>query len=649
MFDRKLHNRVLRIGRAYVSVTHIATRKTIWQLVVLSITLATLGIFNHRTHFVPNFDKANTGQDLGDHGFYTPRIQAEALKRGELNLRRTPFQPIHDLSWVGGRLQQIWGLGLPILMILADHVSLFSLRREFFPDRLLGLILVGVVLFVWVRNSLLFFKTDKTTGICILALTGLLFLHPTMLAIATSRFFIYEFVIYINVAWGLLLLGGVLSLFHKPTSMGRWLMVSAVAGYAPLIRPTSFVFSTAMFGLGALLVWTGSDRRWTRLVFGALVAAVPITFLLATNYVRFGHPLHFGFTTALTEIPADVYSLRFDYPFASLPLLSVLREMFGATFFKDNFSDWMESAYRTREITLPTFRLPDLFALLTALTVIAWSVIRGRSRCLDLSKTSGLGVYLSLSGVAAFSSLFYVLSRHSCLATRYVLDLYPAMIAILAGALLTLGHWREVSNSTIHFLSPSNLFALGSLVLFLVVQGWLVMESPTESTATYYSSARIKEVVEAERVLSTTPSAGVPKEYSCPITHAHNFYPGGHLGANLKAWHRLTDCSVTYATEAFLPVSRCVAATLKRGPASWRPLREQARPIRARAGNDKLSLESMTEIENGNLRLVFCRPEAFAPPVEEIVTFAWLPTEDLGKPIVEPIYLASLEAWPARD
>src|SRR4051812_47987450 len=63
------------------------------------------------------------------------RRQTQAFLQGRVSLCDTPTAILHDHCWINGKLQQVWGLGVPICR-LPFEAAARCLGQRGFPDRL---------------------------------------------------------------------------------------------------------------------------------------------------------------------------------------------------------------------------------------------------------------------------------------------------------------------------------------------------------------------------------------------------------------------------------------------------------------------------------------------------------------------------------
>src|SRR5260221_5130832 len=63
------------------------------------------------------------------------RLQTEAAFKGELRISDSPSSAVHDTVWHNGGVQQVWGLGVPILRLPFEAATRICGGKAF-PDRL---------------------------------------------------------------------------------------------------------------------------------------------------------------------------------------------------------------------------------------------------------------------------------------------------------------------------------------------------------------------------------------------------------------------------------------------------------------------------------------------------------------------------------
>jgi hypothetical protein len=212
------------------------------------------------------------------------RNQAASLLRGELALSHNPADLEVDLSWSGGGVQQVWGLGIPCWQLPFD-IAAKLIGQPAFPDVLSTevfmalVVFVALVTFLWPMlgggngNSFCFRDWLSASGCALVLLIFPPFLN-LLNADGTIRNRVLEWV-YL---YGLLLGCAVLSLTRKPTWRRYWL-VCALAGFGGMIRPTLFFYGIATIIPAWIIMWM-AGRRESEPLFSPCIARLFLSWKL---------------------------------------------------------------------------------------------------------------------------------------------------------------------------------------------------------------------------------------------------------------------------------------------------------------------------------------------------------------------------------
>lgn len=364
------------------------------------------------------------------HGWYDEhyayRAQVDALLSGRLALSPSPDALLHDLAWTPSGVQQVWGLGVPILQApfeaLARAVGLGP-----FPDRIAMLAFIALAFFMLLRAF------RGWVGIGAMLLTGLL---PALVTMMRCRMQVYEgAAIYAYLA-ALILVAGVVILARAP-SRWRYLALLAAAGATGLIRPTVWFYGLATAIAASVIWWRAGGRK--SIAAGALLFLLGGGALYATNAMRFGKGSEFGHRLNIESLSGNLTATRFSYPFERVGTLEATEELFGSLFdrpeqasrggwYQKDLHVGQSEVVRWREYYFTTYSWPYLPLLLAGLVLGA----------LAFRRRDGTGALLVAWAIAGAAPLVVFYLHSPAVSSRYQLDLAPAF-----AVLLLLG-WREL-------------------------------------------------------------------------------------------------------------------------------------------------------------------------------------------------------------
>jgi hypothetical protein len=381
------------------------------------------------------------------------RQQTDALLQGRLALSESPTDGKVDLAWGRNGVQQVWGLGVPLWRLPFEAAARWF-GQPSFPDRIALLIALTLFNFVLLRN--LCFSGPSPAGLSwlrdsplnLMAVLGIL-LFPPMLSFFKGEFLVYEEAVVYGYLFTVGLFVGLVALVRRPVP-GRYYLLCVLAGAAGFFRPTILGYGLVTLFLAflysRLLRWP-----WRTSVVGLLGFAIGNILLLATNEVRFGSPLEFGYSVQLNVF----YELKFDAPFQREPLWPAAKELFGSLFFttdlnifdwyKSGLVRWQSSTPRWRQFYHTTFDASYLAAL-----ILCWSMMvvqffrRSRSLRTLFSSVHWIAGLWSLLGMLPLAA-FYL--RSAVMSSRYILDFAPAIAVAGAGLIWSVGRWLPVSKN----------------------------------------------------------------------------------------------------------------------------------------------------------------------------------------------------------
>lgn len=354
------------------------------------------------------------------HGAY--RAQVDALFAGRLALSQAPDAMAHDLAWTEHGVQQVWGLGVPLWQAPFEAIGRV-VGLVPFPDRVPLLVWLVIVIYAglraWCRGDE---PWRRSTG-CVL-LTVLL---PPFVTLLRGRIGVYEEAAVYAYGAAMLLLAGTERLRQSP-GRARYLVLVTAAGLVGLIRPTVW-----FYGLATLLVATVVRRPRLRELAAALALFVAGgAVLYATNARRFGSGGEFGHRLNLESLSGNLYATRFSYPFERVGTIEAAVELAGGlfgqperhwkhTFYERDLHVGQSAQPRWREYYFTTFTWPYAPLILAGLVLgaIAWRRRDGPAR------------WLSAWAVLGAAPLAWFYLRSPSISSRYLLDLAPAIAALL--------------------------------------------------------------------------------------------------------------------------------------------------------------------------------------------------------------------------
>lgn len=341
------------------------------------------------------------------------RMQTEALLHGDLAVSRNVADLKFDHTWSEQGVHQVWGLGVPLWRLPFEAAAKLG-GFDGFPDRLafglFALLVCFVVLKVWVSfgagESQMGDRADAgnvlpggppavgggASGTALsngtdgwLLITGfgagflILLLFPPFLTLLQVRGAVWEEAVAYEYLYGILQVTLLLAFVRRPT-VGRLLLVCALAGFGGLIRPTLVFYGFATVVIATVVwvfkvgqvgnlpsdeergfstrssdggSWDGSvtsppeDRLQTGPTLGRVLAPALLGLFLFglgggvlwwTNLQRFGDGFEFGHKLNVQTLYGSMHATRFDDPFQDEPLPGAAKELFGALFLPGKFN-----------------------------------------------------------------------------------------------------------------------------------------------------------------------------------------------------------------------------------------------------------------------------------------------------------------------
>ena len=358
---------------------------------------------------------------------YVYRAQVDALLAGRLALSHAPEGLYHDLAWTpGGGVQQVWGLGVPILQapfeIMGRVIGVTP-----FPDRIAMVAFIALAFFVLLRAF------PGWRGVGALLVTGLL---PPIITMLRGRCQVYEDAALYAFLAALILLGGLVIFVRAPTRW-RYLLLLAAAGATGLIRPTVWFYGLGTAIAATVIWWRAGGRR--TIAAGALLFLLGGGALYATNAIRFGKGTEFGHRLNVESLPGNLTATRFSFPFERVGAVEATAELVGSLFdqpetskrgfYQKRLHRGVSAVPRWREYYFTTYAWPYV-PLLVAGLVLGVLAVRRRDR---------LGAVLLGWALVGAAPLFVFYLHSPSVSSRYQLDFAPAFAALLVLC------WRELA------------------------------------------------------------------------------------------------------------------------------------------------------------------------------------------------------------
>ncbi|HEX5220621.1 MAG TPA: hypothetical protein VFZ59_13705 [Verrucomicrobiae bacterium] len=442
------------------------------------------------------------------------RWQTERLLQGDIAMADDPSALGWDLAWDNGKVQQVWGLGVPILRLPFEiGARIFGLRM--FPDRVAFAVYLGFVVYLLLR---LHWKLApklapkvKPIWMPLALLPTILF--PPFLRLCNSRFLVYEEVIAYGFLIALVLIGWTVVLSYYQC-WWSFLCLTLVSGLIAFIRPTFVFYGIASVVIAAVAHWRG--RHGKLLIFsGATIFLAGVGLLLWSNTLRFGSPLEFGHSLNLNMLDPMRYASRFDHPYRSERIGAAAKELFSLLFLAKS-TTWSDSyqsdafpgqseTFRWREIYLLPYGLIVAIFVLGAYINFGWRFyqrLRFPTTSANLSPSEILTSWSLMAGIPLFA--FYI--RCPFISSRYLLDFGPAFAAAVWAFWLV----------TLNWTSRSKVAICGWLILFL---GWWSTETLWTKPGGWertWTKGKVLERMAADELRAS-------REWSLPVEYTNGF------------------------------------------------------------------------------------------------------------------------------
>ena len=569
------------------------------------------------------------------------RLQTDALLRGTFALQDTPYGQMADWAWGNGS-QHVWGLG-PALWRLPFEAVARIVGAPGFPDRVALLLAFVAASLACARP----FRDARPLERFVLAVV--MVAPPAFVTLCRTRLAVYEE----SVAYAHLVaitMAALLLSFCVRRRDGDLFAACALAGIAPLFRPTLLFAAGTTIALGCGACLLPSGRRSTPLRVRTLAIALAafaggIALDAAIGIARFGSPFETGQLLNVSYIPADQAAKLFGYPFRAQPFAVAAAELLSSLvlparwntpqWYASGIHPWQAPVVRFREFYFTPFTVPQLVLLAAAWGAIGGAVLGARrSPRVRAWSAAPVGVAALWSAcVAACSTVFYLWAPS--MTSRYAVD-FAAPFGVAASALL-LVLLRAVRATAPPDRAPQICAALaGALLVWMLHDGLATEIAPSHRATPLLDGAEL-----ALALQRPIPGARpLPSSYRCgeaPESTGVKF--------NGSGWSTPGGCEVHAATMLFLPATDATCVRVRVAPLAGAPPldAEQTAMVRAKLGLSEL--ERRSDAADGDGRAItFCAPANHRPNARgiELLYLGWVRPADVS-PDVRPFRLLVVE------
>jgi len=563
--------------------------------------------------------------------WYSPslphRWQTEALWRGTFALQPTPHGQMADWAWGNGS-QHVWGLGVGLVRFPFEAAAK-TLGFAGFPDRV-------TLLLAFVATTLLAARAFAGTSPLVrVVLVLVMVATPAFVTLCRTRLAVYEESVAYAHLWAVAMASLLLVLAER--GRDRDLVAAcALAGLAPLVRPTLIVDAAVTVGLAALVRTTRTERRTMALALGAAAFGAGLACVGLVNFLRFGSPFETGQLLNVSYIPTDQAAKLFGYPFWSEPFRSAAAELLSSLvlpaqwnaprWYATAIHPWQSATVRFREFYFTTFTPLHLALLVTAWLAVAGVWFRGRSAERRPASAGPPVAIAALWSCAVFAGQFVFYLWAPSMTSRYAVD-FAAPFAVGMSALLLMLLRSAPTSSQLGITIVAALANVAAIA--------------TAAVAPSHPAGPLLDAAETAAALQRTrpEPLPLPGAYRCgdaPESVGIKF--------NGSGWATPGSCEVRAATMLFVPRPACVRVWL--APAAGAPplAADGTAPVRAKLGLSEMRRVS-DEPADGGRALVFCTPPDHRPNPTgiELLYLGWTPPAALS-PDVRPFRLLEVAA-----
>jgi hypothetical protein len=566
-----------------------------------AIALACTAYFNCRTLLVPR---------IGE--WYTPdshprvALQLRAWLAGRLAPIPHPAVGWYDFVWGRGGMHTAAGLGVPILA-LPLHLVARAFGASAFPDQVLFLVLYAATAALLAHALHRARPRGPAPWLASSATAGFVVAFPTFVGLLAAGCSVYEQAIAIGALWNLALLAGVLWLLERVTP-ARFVVVCAASAFAVFLRAPLAVYGLTTAALALVIAYRSALPRRSRLT-GLAVAAGVTALYLACNLARFGSPFEFGYANLVSQPSVDRLT-RWGMAFARVPFGDAADELFATLFLLRPVAQSITTTSpaqvpaevaefareeRWREYYSPTYDPAIFAACLVATGLVVWRVVRGRlwrsDRALDVPAVVGLW------GLSPAIVLFVFYAKLPNLSTRYLVDFYPAYMAVV----------MCVGMACVDAVAGRAPRRVALAQVALAVLGVAYLALPEWRGWREHFGRRPADRATFEARIAAVE--GSPIDQPIPPLHIRCGDPRGPepVYGHLAEWK--PDCTFRSAMVFAFPHSPCVTFTFEPASGAWGPREaESLAGVRATADFDRLVSCGAPRDEGASRSVTMCEP-----------------------------------------
>ena len=569
--------------------------------------------------------------------WYSPsphyRHQTDSLLQGRLSLSQSPMDTAHDLTWSEGGVHQVWGLGVPIWRLPFEAIARVC-GFPAFPDRLslaAALALWAAIVLNLLSPAKHASETPEPSHGRNSLIVGLILLCPVFVELFNSKFWVYEEAVAYEYLFGTGILVGLLKHLRAPTFRGS-VFIAVLAGLGPLIRPTLIFYGIGT--VAALILIQPKARTFRGIIAVGLAFAMGPFLVLATNHLRFGHPMEFGHQLNLQHLFGSMYATRFDHPFAKEPLTSSARELIGLLFGTPDLNDFdlyrkgffpaQSPTVRWRNLYLRTYDVSWLVGMVAGAGFAARSI-----RFLGSSAPSGDRTRHEGAVTAMIWSLcatiplcgFYL--RNEVISSRYLIDFAPAFVAALSALILGF----DLPVRSIKARTKAMRVAAYGFIVWIAVEGLLTQPlSPRPEALTYPEWLSIHHRQDhAPRLRVTSLSTGsMPIGSVAPDSVPPFHVPWDGIPHNGAGWDKVTGDTASVVI-LFVDDPQFIRVDVH----PPKNTSQAALWVGAKLDREHLPLTSITKLPEGRIRLLFEVRNAEKKAQPQVLFLAFGPPEAL--------------------
>ena len=568
--------------------------------------------------------------------WYSPslphRWQTEALWRGTFALQPTPHGQMADWAWGNGS-QHVWGLGVGLVRFPFEAAAK-TLGFAGFPDRV-------TLWLAFVATTLLAARAFAgTTPLARVVLVLVTVATPAFVTLCRTRLAVYEESVAYAHLWAVAMASLLLVLAERRRD-GDLVAACALAGLAPLMRPTLIVDAAVTVGLAGL-VRARPERRATALALGGAAFVAGLVLVGVVNFRRFGSPFETGQLLNVSYIPTDQAAKLFGYPFWSEPFRSAAAELLSSLtlparwnapqWYAPAIHPWQSATVRFREFYFTTFTPLHLGLLVAGWITVAAAWLAGRSAARRAALVGPPVAIGALWSCTVFAGQFVFYLWAPSMTSRYAVD-FAAPFAVGMSALLLLLLRAAPTSSQIGIASlaaAANLTAIATAAI-----------APSHPAGPLFDAAETAAAVQRPR----------PEPLPLPAAYRCGDAPeSAGIKFNGSGWATPGSCEVRVATMLFVPRPACVRVRV--APVTGAPplAADGTAAIRAKLGLSEMrrvSDEPADAPADDGRALVFCTPPDHRPNPAgiELLYLGWTPPAALS-PDVRPFRLLEVAEVP---